>query len=221
MVLSDLLTDVLGRIEEANPPVFWDLLGEVYPQIVDGMFEAALLTGVVQASAQAFTITADTTYFILPKGMFACLRMKAPYSIRKVSLKGLDDMTPGWQNEPAATQIRVWFPLGVTGFGVYPQLTADAVVTLDFLTSPVNQPRPYLGNVVIPFQEEFADAFSEYGAAMLRAKEGGAEAEEAAVVYSEYMANMRVLSAFQGRLDSLVMSAAFGGKVQVNPRKVV
>jgi hypothetical protein len=46
LVLSDLLNDVLNRVEEAQPPagpVFWDLTGEVYPAMVDGIFEAALM----------------------------------------------------------------------------------------------------------------------------------------------------------------------------------
>lgn len=227
MTLSDLVPDVLGRIEENGPadtppgPVFWSLVGEVYPQMVDAMFEATLITGVVQRVAQAFTITADTTYFTLPKGTFAPLRMKAPYAIRKVSLKSLDDMFPKWQRSSPGTQIQAWFPLGVSRFGVYPQLTADATVIMDYIASPVNKARPYDGTEAIPFQGEFTDAFSQYAAAMLRAKEGGAEAEEGSVVYQEYLSRMKALSAFQGRLDSLVLSAAYGGRVQTNPRKEV
>lgn len=227
MTLDDLVPDVCGRIEEATPvdtppgPVFWNLIGELYPQMVDGMFEATLLTGVVQFSNVAVPLAANTTYFNVPKGALAALRLRAPYPIRKATLKGLDDMIPGWQNEPASSQIRAWFPLGTNMFGIYPQLAADAQVVMDFIASPVNVPRPYSGAVVIPFQVEFSDAFSQYAAAMLRAKEGGAEAEEASVVYQEYMNNMRSLSAFQTRLDALVMSGAYGGRVQTNPRKVV
>lgn len=227
MTLADLLTDTLGRIEENLPtdtpagPVFWNLVGEVWPQMVDAMYEATLLTGVVQAVSQAFTITANTTYFTNPKGMVAPLRMRAPYAIRKNSLKGLDDMNPNWQLTPPGTQIQAWWPMGISGFGVFPQLTADATVTMDWITSPVNQVRPYSGAVAVPFQEEFTDAFSQYAAAMLRAKEGGQEAEEASVVYTEYMGRMRALSAFQSRLDALVLTAAYGGRVQVNARTVV
>lgn len=228
MVLDDILADTLGRIEENLPsaplfpgPTFWSLAGEVYPTMVDGMFEATLITGTVQFVNQAITIAANTTFFNVPKGTFGPLRLRAPYAIRKATLKGLDDMIPKWQQEAAGTQLKAWFPLGTNRFGVYPQLTADTVVSMDFIASPVNQPRPYDGTVVTPFQSEFTDAFSQYAAAMLRAKEGGAEAEEASVVYQEYMDQMKSLSAFQGRLDSLVLTADYGGKVQTNPKKVV
>lgn len=222
--MNDILVDTLGRVEEAMPPdgpIFWDLVGEVWPQMVDGMFEATLITGVVQFNSVAVTLEANTTYFDVPKGTIGPLRLKAPYPVRKNSLKGLDNMIPKWQQEAPGTQLKAWFPLGVSKFGIYPQLTADATVIMDFIASPVNQTRPYSGAVAIPFQTEFADAFSQYAAAMLRAKEGGAEAEEAAVVYQEYMGQMKELSAFQGRQDSLVYSASYGAKEQVNPRKVV
>lgn len=228
MVLSDLVPDVCGRVEENLPtasflpgPTFWNLVGEFYPQMVYAMFEATLLTGVVQVSNRIVTLPAGVTYFTIPKGMIATLRLRAPYPIRKATMKGLDDMIPNWQNVDPSDQIQCWFPLGVSMFGIFPQLSAESDVTMDFIQSPVNQARPYSGAIAIPFQTEFNDAFGEYTAAMLRAKEGGAEAEEASVVYQEYLANMKALSSFQSRLDSLVMSGAYGGKVGVNDRKVV
>jgi hypothetical protein len=234
MILSDLLPDVLGRIEENSPtdaqlpgPTFWNLNGEVYQQMVDAMFEAALITGVVQLSSIAVTLAAETTYFTLqygtnaPKGILAPIRLRAPYPIRKVTQKGLDDMVPTWQQATPGTQLIAWFPLGVSQFGIYPQLSAESQVVMDFISSPVNQARPYSGNVGVPFQVEFSDFLSQYAAAMCRAKEGGAEAEEAQVVYQDYLAKMKQLSAFQGRLDSLVFTGAFGGRGLVNPRTAV
>ena len=109
--LSDLLNDVLNRVEEAQPPagpVFWNLTGEVYPSMVDGIFEAALITGVVQLVSQQITLAPDTTWFRppslqeqvtagwirrrrlrrlcgSPSGHHRSLRMKAPDGIRKTS----------------------------------------------------------------------------------------------------------------------------------------
>ena len=40
-------------------------------------------------------------------------------------------------------------------------------------------------------------------------------------MYQEYMNDMKALSAFQSRLDSLVMSGAYGGQTGVNARKAV
>lgn len=247
LTLSSLLPDVLGRIEEALPaatppgPVFWSLTGEVYPAMVDGIFEAALITGVVQLVSQQITLAADTTYFslqasgtgygsggygqggyggsvIVPVGVIAPLRMKAPYGVRKSSLKSLDDMNPGWQQAAPGAQIISWFPLGVSGFGIYPQLTQQQNVVMDFLQCPINQPRPLTGNETIPLQHEFADLLSKYAAAQLRAKEAGAEAEEADTVFQEYLSEVRDLSLFQGRVDSLVYSSAYGARSQVNSK---
>ena len=255
MILSDLLNETLGRVEENPPdapifpgPTFWQLNAEVYQHMVDAMFEAALVTGVVQAGNVSVTLAPNVTYFSLqtnlggggygtggygqggygggavvgvPAGAIACLRMKAPWSIRKTTLNGLDNMIPGWQQATPGNQIQAWFPLGVSYFGIYPQLATQATVTMDFLMSPVNQARPYSGGIGVPFQVEFTDLIPEYAAAFLRTKEGSAEAEEAETVYSAYLSTAKSLSAFQSRLDSLVYSAAFGGQTRVNPRQIV
>jgi len=229
--LASLLPDLLGRIEEnvESGPVFWSLVGECYPAMVQAEFEAALITGVVQASNVAVTLAANTTYFSIqnntsigiPRGILAPLRLKAPYSIRKTTLRGLDSMYPAWQRQAPGTQLIAWFPLGVSSFGIYPQLTAESTVVMDFLQSPVNEYTPYTGAEVIPLQAEFTDLLSKYAAAYLRCKEMGAEAEEGAVVFEEYLAEVRELSLFQSRLDALVYTAAYGAQSGVNPRKIV
>ena len=237
LVLSDLLNDVLNRVEEQQPPngpTFWSLVGEVYPAMVDGIFEASLISGVVQLVSLQVTLAAGTTWFSLqasggglyaslsvPVGIVAPLRMKAPYGIRKSSLKSLDDMNPGWEQAAPGTQIVSWFPLGVSGFGIYPQLQYGQNVIMDFLQCPVNTARPYSGSEQIPLQQEFTDVLSKYAAAQLRAKEAGAEAEEADTVFQEYLAEVKQLSLFQQRVDSLVYSSAYGGRSQVNPRTAV
>jgi hypothetical protein len=227
--LSSLLNDVCGRIEEQpDSPIFWNLTGEIYPQMVDGEFEAALITGVVQVPNVLVTLAANQTYFdlqgpdaVVDKGMLAPLRMRAPYPIRKATLKGLDDMVPNWQQAPPNDQIVAWFPLGVSKFGIYPQLADESQVLMDFIASPVNEARPYSGDEVIPLQAEFTDLVSQYAAALLRIKEGGAEAEESEGVYKDYLSRIKALSMFQGRLDNLVFTGAYGGRTQVNPRTEV
>ena len=241
LTLSSQLPDILGRLEEALPtatppgPTFWSLTGEVYPAMVDGLFEAALISGVVQLTGVQVTLAANTTYFPLQAcasglgtlpagvvaGIVAPLRMKAPYGIRKTILKSLDDMNPGWQQMEPGTQIIGWGPLGVSGFFIYPQLTQPQNVTMDFIMCPINEARPYTGNETIPLQDEFTDLLAKYGAAQLRLKEGTAEAEEGSVVFDEYMAELKDLSIFQSRIDSLVFSAAYGAKSTVNPRPMV
>jgi hypothetical protein len=196
-------------------------VGEVYPKMVDAMFEATLLTGTVQLSNVAINLAANTTYFTNPIGTVAPLRLRSPYPIRKVSLAGLDQMTPAWQQTTPATQLIAWFPLGTSGYGIYPQLSVESTVVMDFIQSPVNVPRPYTSTIPIPLQEEFTDLVAMYAAAALRAKEAGSEAEEASVVLNEYLGRAKALSLFQGRLDELVMSKAYGGNIEVNSRSVV
>lgn len=238
--LNDFLPDVLGRIEESDPPIFWNLQGEVFVKMVYSMFEAAVVTGNVQQSSIVVNLTAGFTYFniqgpsngynsggygsgtyggnLVPQGLIAPIRMKAPYPVRKTTLKSLDDLNPNWQQAAPAAQIQAWFPVGVNLFGIYPQLSVDTEVVMDFLASPVNKYRPYDGTETSPFQHEFNDLITKYSATMLRAKEGGAEAEEADVVYREYMETLKDLSLFQQRVDSLVFSRALGAKVGVNPK---
>ena len=202
--------------------------------MVDGIFEASLITGVVQLVSLQVNLAANTTWFSLqksgtgyagnpsvPVGIVAPLRMKAPYGIRKSSLRSVDDMNPGWQQMPAGTQVVGWGPLGVSGFFIYPQLVAAQNVVMDFLYCPINQARPLTGNEPILLQEEFSNTLSKYAAAMLRAKETGAEAEEADTVFQEYLAETKNLSLFQQRIDSLVYSSAYGAKSTVNPRTAV
>lgn len=237
LLLSSLLPDILGRIEEnvENGPVFWSLTGEVYPAMVDGMFEASLISGVVQLVGVQVSLPANRTYFPLNpaatglgslptgiiKGIVAALRMRAPYSLRKTTLESLDSFNPGWEQATPKTQIISWFPLGTSGFGIYPQLSAAQNVVMDFLYSPLNEYRPYNGSEPIPFQHEFTDILSKYGAAQLRSKEGGMEAETAETVYTDYLAETKDLSLFQQRLDSLVYTAAFGGKATVNTKTAI
>jgi hypothetical protein len=234
VTISDLLPDLLGRIEENLPsstppgPTFWSLTGEVYPQMVYAMFEAALITGTVQLNSQLVTLVSDTTYFsiqgilgsasVAPQGVIAAIRLSAPGPIKKTTLSGLDDMYPTWQQETPGPDIKAWFPLGVSMIGIYPQLNADTQVVIDFIQSPVNEYRPYTGNENVPFQREFNDLITKYAAVLLRTKEGGQDAEEADTTFRDYMETLKDLSLFQARIDSLVFSFAYGSKTLVNPR---
>jgi len=244
MTLQDLLPDVLGRTEESNPPVFWSLVGEVYVQMIDAMFEAALMTGVVQQTNVLVTLQPGVTYFALqsssvgygqgpyggggyggsigvPKGTIAALRLKAPYAVRKTSLSALDSYFPAWQQAAPSDQIVAWFPLGTSGFGIYPQLADETQVTMDFLLSPCNQYRPYSGSILVPFQIEFSNLISMYAAAMCRAKESGSESEEAEVVFQDFLGKVKDLSLWQTRLDSLTYSSAYGAQSRPSVREVV
>lgn len=230
--LATLIPDLCGRVEELVPPngpIFWSETYEMLPALVDSMFEAALITGTVQAVNVPVQLAANTTFFSLqnnttigvPRGTIAALRLRLPWPIRKVTLKGLSDMQPGWENAAPGTTVQAWFPLGVSSFGIYPQLANPQQALMDFIVAPVTAARPYTTAITVPFQDEFQDAFSMYAAVMLRAKELGAEAEEANTVMNEYMGQIKALSMYQNRLDSLNLTNAYGAKSTVNRREIV
>ena len=231
MTLNDILPDTLARIEEneQSGPVFWSQTYEILPALVDAMFEAALITGTIQAINIPVTLAANTTYFSLqnntgigiPAGVIAALRLRSPWSIRKTTLKGLSDVTPEWQNAPAGTSIAAWFPLGVSQFGIYPQLTSQRQVVMDFIVSPVNVPRPYNTSITVPFLEEFTSMFPEYAAVVLRSKELGLEAEASQTVMNQFMTQMKGLSMWQNRLDSLNLTATYGAAMPKAKREIV
>ena len=229
ITLANLLTDLAGRVEEINPnaPVFWSLTYEFLPALVDAMFEAALITGTVQAVNIPVTLPANTTYISLqnnatigiPAGVIAALRLRQPFPVRKTSLKALDDMNPSWQKAAAGTQLQSWFPLGVSQFGIYPQLSSPITALMDFIVSPVTVARPYTTSIPVPFLTEFVDAFSMAAAVTLRAKELGQEAEEASQTMNDYLQQMKALSIWQNRLDSLVLTSAYGAKARTATQK--
>jgi hypothetical protein len=229
--LASLLPDLAGRLEETDPnsPVFWSLIDEFLPALVDAQFEAALITGTVQAVNIPVKLAAGTTYFSLqnnttigiPAGVIAALRLRLPWPIRKTTLAGLDAMVPNWQQAAPGTTVQAWGPLGVSSFFIYPQLASPQQCVMDFILSPVTSPRPYNTAIPIPFQEEFTDAFAMYAAVMLRSKELGLELEAASTVLDEYMSQMKDLSMFQNRLDQLVLTNTYGARATVQRREVV
>jgi hypothetical protein len=231
ITLADLVTDLAGRVEEENPnaPVFWSLTYEFLPALVDAMFEAALVTGTVQAVNIPVSLPANTTYISLqnntsigiPAGVIAALRLRQPFPVRKTTLKGLDDINPGWQNVAAARSLQAWFPLGVSQFGIYPQLSSPVQALMDFIVSPVNMARPYTTNIPVQFLTEFCDLLPMGAAVTLRSKELGAESEEASQVMADFMGQLRALSLYQNRLDAQVWTAAYGAKAGVQKREIV
>jgi len=227
--LATLLPDLIGRVEEENPPVFWNETYEMLPALVDAMFQAALVTGAIQAINVPVTLAANTTFFSLqnntsigiPAGVIAALRLRLPWSIRKTTLKGLSDVIPGWQNFAPATSLRAWFPLGVSQFGIFPQLASQQQCVMDFLVAPVTVPRPYTTAITVPFLDEFQSAFPEYAAVVLRSKEFGLEAEAAQTVMNAFLTQMKGLSMWQNRLDGLVLSNTYGAAMPKMKREIV
>jgi hypothetical protein len=212
---------VQSRLEEpAGAGIFWSYQNEILPAVVEAMNEASLLTGVVQIVQTApITVPINTTYLPLPINALALLRVQAPVYLRKTNIFTLDNLNRTWQTEKGP-QLKSWFPLGVTNWGVYPQLTAEQQVIVTYLAYPVNAGPPYTGNETVPFQSEFDESLEQYASHILRLKEAGADFEASQTLYQEFLKTMLTLNAFESRHDSLTFTRGAGASVRINPVEV-
>lgn len=177
MLISDLGLQVQDRLEETRgtPGIFWNLQSELYPLIVEAMCAATLMSGEPQARATSpYTLTPESNLQPMPTGAVAILRVEGPGTVKKTTVYDLDRLTPGWEGV-SGDQVEYWFPVGLTQFGIYPQVTTAQQVVLSYIAQPVIMASGYDGTQVIPFQNEYTFGLVEHAAAMARLKEGGQE----------------------------------------------
>jgi hypothetical protein len=206
--LQDIGYTVQDKLEEARGPgIFWNLQSELYPAIVEGMNEAALITGDPEQRALATTLVPGGTVsgappfvYAMPSTAILLVRMDAVGSgtIKKVFACDLDRNNPGWEGETGDV-IKRWFPIGLTMFGIWPALIAPVMVNLTVLSFPITTNAPYTGAEVSPFREEYTDAFSEYAAHIARLKEGGVDFQESIPQYQSFQDKMVSLTKFAAR----------------------
>jgi hypothetical protein len=96
-------------------------------------------------------------------------------------------------------------------------LNASVQGYLTYIALPVATPRPYTGNESVDFQPEYEEAFSDYSAHILTAKEGGEEFLQSAKLYDRFLAKMAELSNFSYRKGSLKFTRTVGGISGTNP----
>ena len=215
---------ILDHLEESRiAPQFWDLQREIRPLIAEGLCEATLITGEpeVKLSPAAYDLAAATTVFPLPAGALAIARMEGAggLPIRKVSVFDLDMDNRSWENDvadPAANYPLHWFPLGLTQFGIHPQLNADVQVILSVVQFPIITDPPYTGNEPFPFQSEFEDPIELYAEHAARLKEGGIEFDASMPLYEGFLGMMEELSKFGLRKGSLRFSKVMGSPAVFN-----
>src|SRR6185437_3434869 len=205
--LAHIGTEVQQRLEEVpGPGMFWQLQAELYPLIVEGMNEAMLITGDPELKLSTpFQVAPQQTWQAMPAGLVAILRIEGPdgLPIKKETLLGLDRFQPGWENDPASADPVAWFPLGLTQWGIYPQLSGPMNVLISGIGWPVNVARPYSGTEAVPFGEEYREGFAEYAAHVASFKEGGGEFEQSLIKYRSFRDKMLEMSKFAYRKDSL------------------
>jgi hypothetical protein len=219
ITLMQLAVETLNRLEEANPPVFWSLQGEVYPAIIFAANEAALITGepeVIQTTP--FVLEANTSFFTLPPAAIALLRIQAPQWITKTSLWDMDRMLPGWESDVGPSP-DYWFPMGLTQFCIHPQLQANVNAFLTYLALPVPTITPYTGLETLDYQPEFAEGIIDYAAHLLQAKEGGEEFKSSAKLYDRFLAKMTQLSNFSYRTGSIKFTRSVGPVAKITEKE--
>src|SRR5574341_1437399 len=163
------------------------------------MNEGTLISGEPEfRETTPFTITASTTLFSSPADSIAMIRMEGFGIVPKVSVFDLDMMFPSWQSQ-TGTNLKYWFPFGLTKFGVYPKLTADAQVILTYVKKPVTTARPYTGTEPTPYQEEYLEAFSDLASHIGRLKEADPDFMQSSIAVDRFVARMAELSSFASR----------------------
>lgn len=213
--LADIGAEVLRRVEEANPPTFWNLADEIYPAIVEATNELCLITGEPEIKqTSVFTISANQSIFTIPSGGIALLRMEAPGYVKKTSVYDLDQTNRTWPSETAALPKR-WFPFGIGQFGIYPQLSASVQCLIAYIRIPITTGPPYTGTESIPFREEYREALIDYAEHILRIKEAGQDFIDSIPAYDRFLARASELSKFGQRVGKLRFSRYAGSLSQV------
>lgn len=223
--ISTLALNVINRLEEADPPVFWDKSIEIYSALVEAENDLLMLVGrPTQTVNVPFTLTPNTVWQRVPKGLFLITDIWGSQSqIRKSTLYDLDysqaSWGADWENDTSDDGPLRWAPVGMTWFAVHPAPTSAVQVTLDAIAYPVTSATfPYTGAEIVPFHHEVFSALEEYAVVYLRLKEMGPEFTESMAVYQNYLTMASRLTEIEDRRDPLIFSRAFGAPVSVQSR---
>jgi len=224
--INDLVPLVLDRIEESRTnPIFWDVQKEIMVFLVEAMNEAALITGEPEirysnslTTSSQLTLPANQTVMTFSGDvpLFGMMRLESSGQVKKTTVWDMDRMLPGWENDTGDAP-DFWFPIGLTMFGIHPQLVAPVTVIVSGIAEPIPIPRPYTGVEPCDFQEEYREAFVDYAALTASLKEGTSEFQQSIRVYDRFISKMQELSKFASRKGSLRFSRTMGTPAAVTP----
>jgi hypothetical protein len=215
--ISFLSLDVLSRLEENYPlggPIFWDLTTEIYSGLVEAMNDLMLLVGrPTQSVMQPLTLTPNSVWQTLPKGLFLISDLYGPNTIRQVSLASMDyvqsSWDSGWTQDTGEYPLR-WGAIGFNLFFVHPAPLTPVQVTATAIALPTTSGWPYDGSQLVPFRKEFQVALEMYATHYCTLKEGSKEAQDGIVLYGEYLQLAQRLSVIEDIRDPALFSKNFG-----------
>jgi hypothetical protein len=220
--ISALSPQVLARIEELGPPVFWNQTTEIYSAIIEAMSDLLILVGRPNFTInQLFTLVPNTVWQSVPKGKLLITDIQGQSSpLWRVSLFDMDYVQtswgPDWESDTANLPTR-WGPVGFSTFFVHPAPTTAIQVTITSIAYPTTDLWPYTGTETVPFHDEFFEAIEQYAAHYLRIKEFGLEFQESLELYKAYLSLAERMTQIESRKDPLVFSKTFGGPTGLNP----
>lgn len=217
--LAQLAVDVAARLNDPGN-VFYSTT-EIYDALVEGMYEAALITGEPEVTSAQYTIPANTNIVPFPAGMFCILRLVSSGSVPVlgVTMWDVDAVDPNWENE-TGSQINNWFPMGVAGFGIMPQQTAPIQVTVIGLATPVQDSPNFTGSEQVPFETVYNDMLVSYASHACRLKEGGAEFNQSIAEYQRFLYQCGRLSRWAIRTGVLRFASGLGFGLGTNSKAV-
>ena len=229
-VLNDLVPLVLDRLEESRTnPIFWNVKKEIMVFLVEAMNEATLLTGepeirfvdsLTTSSQLALPANTNVVSFSGDIPIFGMMRLESAGQVKKTTVWDMDRMLPGWENDVGGDVPDFWFPIGLTQFGIHPQLAAPVNVIVSGIAEPVSTPRPYTGTEPVDFAQEYREAFVDYAAFTASLKEGTAEFQQSIRVYDRFISRMTELGKFASRKGSLRFSRTMGVPASTSPVEI-
>jgi hypothetical protein len=229
VTINDLVPLVLDRLEESRTnPIFWDVPKEIVVFLVEAMNEATLITGEPEIrfdtslkTKSQLTLPANQTVMTFSGDipLFGMMRLESSGQVKKTTVWDMDRMLPGWENDTGDLP-DFWFPIGLTQFGIHPQLVAPVTVIVSGIAEPVSTSRPYTGVEPCDFQSEFRESFVDYAAHIAGLKEGTKEFQDSIRVYDRFISRMAELGKFASRKGSLRFSRTMGAPASTTPVEI-
>jgi hypothetical protein len=228
-IINDLVPLALDRIEESRTnPIFWNVQKEIMVFLSEAMNEAALITGEPEirysdslTTSSQLTLPANQTVMTFSGDvpLFGMMRLESSGQVKKTTVWDMDRMLPGWENDTGDVP-DFWFPIGLTQFGIHPQLVAPVTVIVSGIAEPIPTPRPYTGAESVDYQEEYREAFVDYAAHICGLKEGTKEFQDSIKVFDRFVSRMSELSKFASRKGSLRFSRTMGAPASTTPVEI-
>lgn len=215
ITIADLAPQVIARLEEANPPVFWQLNTEIYSATVEGINDLLLLLGRPTNTVNLpVTLLPNTIWQPMPPGMFCITDIQGPGAAAyKLTLWDMDFTQASWQSSwenDLSDSLQRWFPIGLTNFGIHPAVSVPQPVTVTGIQLVTTETWPYDGTVAFPFQDEVASAIEMYAAHYCRLKESGNEFSESLSLYEQYLAVAERVTEIEDRRDPYIFGRNLG-----------